>query len=357
MKDKVVLNKDYTEILLGLAFHEGLLLANPHENDFIYEKYKTMQIDYNLAKSLLEQLLLSPKPILKNRFHKSVKGDLIDNEIFLYDEKAIERKLPTKNIPNEMFIGILNGKGIQITYSQFDEIIEQIKNIDHDYTVLQSEFGGKIPDLAITHILSLINNDSSYLKDEKYQRLINLNNIYESLQYIMNPLIEFIELQTMAEEYDAMIKIPAIFNQLSPVIKNIPVTENQTAILRLVEKEFNYISLRTTSLRETIALSNKPEFIAYRQKQDEWIGKLISGDINGIESIKKELRQAKKYIDKIPIIEQGGTFLAYIGVPLALINLPISAGLGLAVAGILPSLITGGIMENYKWAMINKINQ
>jgi hypothetical protein len=58
----------------------------------------------------------------------------------------------------------------------------------------------------------------------------------------------------------------------------------------------------------------------------------------------------------MPIIQKGGNLLAFIGVPMSLIPITAMTGFGLAVIGILPTLIDGVLNETYKWTMINKIN-
>ncbi|MFM9952203.1 MAG: hypothetical protein ACKV1O_30005 [Saprospiraceae bacterium] len=357
MKDKVILSNAYTDTLLSLAFQEGLLTADPDKNDHVYEKYKKKPIDYHLAKSLLEQLLLSPYPIIRQKLHSSVEGKLLEDNNIFFDAREINTVVPMNNYPTEMFLGILKGRGIEMSKQQFIETIDEIIKINEEYNKLEIEFGGELPSLAFKKLAQEISNDPTFMEDEKHKKLENVNVQANRVSNKLMAILEFLELQTIAEEQDAVIKIQAQFDNINQDIEKYDnIGDAQTLILRLVEKEFGYISLRTSSLRETLILAQTPEFIAYRTKLDEWINKLISGEYNDLENIRKEIRRARKYIDMKPVIDTGGNFLAFLGVPLALFTLATPIGLGLAVAGVVPCLANIGLEKKYKWAMINQVN-
>ena len=103
-------------------------------------------------------------------------------------------------------------------------------------------------------------------------------------------------------------------------------------------------------------MAQTPEFIAYRIQLNEWMNKLTSGKHSELEKIRKEIRTARRFIDMQPIVEKGGVFLAIIGIPLSFFPLTTPIGVGLAVAGVIPSITDFGLGKKYKWAMINKVN-
>ena len=75
------------------------------------------------------------------------------------------------------------------------------------------------------------------LEDERYKRLRNLNKRASSNLDKVSRVLEFLELQTIAEEENAFVKVKAKFDSISK--KEIPfdsLGDSQTLLLRLVEK-------------------------------------------------------------------------------------------------------------------------
>lgn len=364
MKDKVILSNDYTETFLSMAFQEGLLVSDKNKNDHIYEKYKTNVVDFNLAKSLLEQFLLSPYPILRKNLHESVEGKLLeDNQIF-FDDGEIETVVPMNNYPTDLFLGILEGNGIKLSSTEFSSTINNIIKEKKEYDELEIEFGGVLPELggfkdAIKQVLRTAKIDVvEEIEDERHLKLRALNKKAKQNLDKISSVIEFLELETLAEKHDANIKVKTKFGAFPENDEKIDsIINTQTLILKLVEKEFGYISLRTNSIKDTLLLAKTPEFIAYRTQLDEWINCLASGKQDGIEKIRREIKIARRFIDLKPIVEKGGNILAYIGVPLAFFPPTAIIGVGLSIAGIIPSITTYALDKKYKWAMINQVNQ
>ena len=147
MREKVILSRDYTETFLAMAFQEGLLKADKNKNDHIYEKYKETQIDFDSAKSILEQLLLSPIPLIRKRLHESVEGSLIEENQIIFDDRKVEIIVPMNRYPTDLFLGILKGNGIEMTEREFKDIIDAIVQADKEYDQLELEFEGKMAEV------------------------------------------------------------------------------------------------------------------------------------------------------------------------------------------------------------------
>jgi hypothetical protein len=152
MKEKVILNTDFTDVLLSMAFQEGLLVADRLKTDAVYEKYKNHPFDFNLSKSLLEQLILSPIPIIRTKFLDGVEGRLLEENEIDFEDKELKRLVPLNNYPTELFLAILRGNGLEISKEKFEEEIKDIIEINNELEKLELEFDGELPNLGMERL-------------------------------------------------------------------------------------------------------------------------------------------------------------------------------------------------------------
>jgi hypothetical protein len=131
--------------------------------------------------------------------------------------------------------------------------------------------------------------------------------------------------------------------------------DRRIELLRIACKQLQKAPIAAT-LKETIALAHSPKAAAFRQKLEEWTGRLREGDVGGAELVLMDIAAARKQLLAGRIVNSAGSYATIIGgfataASLALFPPATPIGAGVTVFGLLALGTEQEIKARNQWAM------
>jgi hypothetical protein len=354
----VVLDDPIAKTFLFVAISEGLMdksyPLDVDEHDFISKILTDTPTDESISIAY-EQLIISGKIFLPFKIPFKWKGELIDKNI-LISNSQLEEYQPSINIqqlPSEIILGMLSSRNINWSFMELQEryqsFIFAYNNWNEDINKIPLEFKSDI-EIALSSFLELENKYtteqlSKYkaLKNEleKIQPIINCIDSYERVINKANLVSALSYVSVNETSYESLIQLPYDVSH--------SMEEYKYKLYRITCNELRRIPYGRT-LKETIQLATSSEAIALRKKLNEWCDKIAKGELKSIDTILKEIENARKSLKYSKTISKVGNIVTWLSIPVSIVPI-IGPILSITSAGL--SSCSTNIEKNNNWVMFS----
>ncbi len=358
MTKAVVLDDSSLWALLRLGFREGTVSLKSG----VHLQQLTEDSDPLLETQVLEQVVLTPQ-VLAFFDRGSLCEDLLEGELLQSD--AIVRT-PTPPIidriealPMELVTGILRARGYKVPTEEFLPRLGSAI-VMHDERARRAKLGKRFPDIGdyvrrAMRVDELSPEEWAFHRDyqETTSRAQPIIDAFTHAQTVMTAAAQhsaFGMLPYAECPKDVLLRNPSFAHQGSEATKHL-------TLFRVVSEDIGTL-LPPKSLSSALRLGRSSEAEALREKSSEWIEKIESGELGGIEPIRKEIKLAIRSLEKVGMAKSFGSMLTLAAVPVGVAEMMLGSpgvvGLGLGAIGTIAEVNVRSTEKRYRWALFGK---
>lgn len=365
MSASVFLDKEKSDILVGLAISEGLLSTR---GTFLETKFKDFKCSDSDKSDILlqvvshDRVILSPNEIL-------YKGDLFDGGAFQqagYKDVDIPGEIDVKSVLSKYEFGLIAEiAGFSTDHHDWAAIVERF---DRARTSSLERFGtDSLLQLSIKMAVSHVKAASIDQEDRKIIEEYRLSS--EPLDAVYNVCQSVIRMGDVCDHYNAdyFSNLSARLFRLTPFEALATrsdaddlsyMARSNAPAFQLVSAEIGAIPTRRT-LKDTIDLAATPEAVALRKKVYDFRNAILVDPATAYENLHKELSYAKSQIGLLNRLDTTNEHLTlWASVPISAIGLflPLAgvAGIGLSLYGTYGILRKNYAARNFDWTMYGR---
>lgn len=358
MTKHVVLDDSSLWALLRLGYREGLvrMRSGVRLHQLIEDS------DPELEQQVLEQVVLTPN--LFGFFDRGslcedlVDGDLVDSETLARTPtpKALD---DVEALPFELVVGILRAQGYRIPESEFLPRLGAAMAYE-DARNRRAEEGRRFPDLG-DHLAAALGNN--VLTEEEWAFYREHQDAHSNAAPIVSAFLHAQEVMTAAAQHGAHGMLPYATTGVDVPLRNPGFAgsespqELQRILFRVVSRDVGML-LPPPSLTSALKLAKSPEAEALREKSAEWIAQIESGELGGLDPIRKELKAALRSLEKTGKAKSVGTMITYVSVSISAAEMflgsPGVIGFALGAVGLAAQAEVSMTERRYRWALFGR---
>jgi hypothetical protein len=358
---KGVLDNTLTETYLSLAVQERLLEEEEDQTDRYLRRYETAPLSQELKQAVLEQVVLTPQVIsIKNMPVEYFSGPLMERKGLIYIPPPVEYPLDLASFSRPMVDAMLRSRGYNFSEEEFAKRVTGAERAFKEREEFIRQTGKEPPNLLkrqIQKIFKLDSVDDEYTSEE-YEEEERRSETIKLAAPIFKCTEEYLQLVTVATKEKALIRIPTsippLENTQEPLM-NIKTTGHEDiALLRVVATGLGKLTFRN-SLKESLDLAEHPNTQALREQLARWKESLQHGEIDNLEEIQRDVKEATSELAQLTRIKNIGRVVAYLSLPISVVSilsgLPPVLGIYIGLVGLATRVRVEETEDALQWAM------
>lgn len=327
MQSGVVLDRYFSDLLLQMAFSEGLLVADHLRSDGLYRRINEYPqiIDIPSRTLLFENIIMNKFLYCEQFAADALSGPLVDNGFVKFLPRVEGSDLDQyPRFSLQFLMSGLRARGLKINEKDIIESAFGILELENKITKAH----GTVPPLAsdgrliFEALYRAAGIFSSYNKVD-FQNFELLSKYRQIISPAANLFDDFMRVQFHSENQGARVLLhlgqgkvltPSgpqdfIFNRDQTLSS---ISEGRSIrIFRMASKKLGRIPVRDT-LRENLELTQKPETEDFRSRVNDWASAISTSEFDDALRIQRDIETAQKWLRNTESVSTAAGILGFV---------------------------------------------